>query len=141
MTTLPCPGWVTAVIVRVSGGSGKDVSLASTSRLVPGEFSATWKVVSLTAFGGALTRMVTSWVADVSTPPCAVPPSSLTWRVRWAVPDWPVAGGKVSVPDAETAGPAENSAELSSLGNENVRAWPDSFAGPVDRPVAQPVAL
>ena len=51
MATVPLAGWVTAVIVRVSPGSGS-VSLASTSIALPG--SSATVAVSSTATGASL---------------------------------------------------------------------------------------
>ena len=57
--------------------------------------------------------MLKFWMPLVSTPPLAVPPSSLKRSEIFAIPDCSGAGVKVSTPVAETVGPALNNAALS----------------------------
>ena len=66
---------------------------------------------SLTAF----TVIVNVTAALVSSPPLAVPPSSLSETVTVAEPFAFAAGSKVSVPSAAIAGCVENNALLSLL--------------------------
>ncbi len=89
----------------------------------------------------AVTVIVNVCVADVSTPPPAVPPSSTAASVIVAEPLASAAGVKVSVPSAATAGPATNSEGVVLPVMLKEIAWPDSSAGPAETPVAQPATV
>ena len=73
----------------------------------------------------------------MSSPPLAVPPSSINSKVILAVPLASAAGVKLSVPSAATAGPALKSAALSLAVILNVSTCPASSAGPAEMAVAQ----
>src|SRR5439155_1280604 len=79
----------------------------------------------------AVTLIVTTWVAEVSTPEFAVPPLSETSIVRSAVPFAFAAGVKLRVPFDAIAGPAEKRPAFVLFVTWNVRVWPDSSDGPV----------
>src|SRR5262249_59036652 len=87
-----------------------------------------WVLVPFTAFS-----------RSVSSPPLAVPPSSLRRMVMVAEPLASAAGVNVSVPSAATAGAALNRAGLVLPVTSNASDCPDSLAGPLLMPVAQPV--
>ena len=74
--------------------------------------------------------------AEVSTPPLAVPPLSISTRVIVAVPLAFAAGVKVSTPVGDTAGPAANRPGLVSPVMLKTTVWPDSLAGPGEIAVA-----
>ena len=75
-----------------------------------------------------------------STPPLAVPPSSIAFSVIVAVPFWFAAGVNESVPFEATLGPPEKRPGfVFVIAKETV--WPDSFAGPALIPVDQPVIV
>ena len=84
--------------------------------------------------------MVNVSPADVSTPPLAVPASSLTFTVTVVFPLALAASVYVRVPLLPIAGCVENNALL-SFDTVNARPWPDSFGGPFEIPVAQPVTV
>src|SRR5436190_785434 len=93
------------------------------------------------AVGGSLSALiviVTVWVGLSSTPPFAVPPSSIAFSVIVAEPFWFAPAVNESVPFAVTLGRAANrlGLVLSLMTRETV--WPDSFAGPALIPLAQP---
>src|SRR5437764_5246122 len=73
--------------------------------------------------------MVKATVADVSTPPFAVPPLSCRKTLTVAVPVWFAIGVKVSTPDGETAGWTLKSVLLSLL-TWNATVCDDSLGGP-----------
>src|SRR6185503_21193023 len=75
--------------------------------------------------------------ADVSTPPLAVPPLSLSTIVIVAGPLALAAGVDVKVPVGLIAGPAENRPELVLPVTSKATVWPDSLAGPGEMAVAQ----
>jgi hypothetical protein len=85
--------------------------------------------------------IVKVWVGLSSTPPLAVPPSSVAFSVIVADPFWFAPAVNESVPFAVTLGPAANrlGSVLSVMTRETV--WPDSFAGPALIPVAQPLIV
>ncbi len=84
-----------------------------------------------------VTVMSNVWPAEASTPPLAVPPSSLIRTVMVAVPNALAAGVKVSVPLAATAGPAAKRAAFVLPVTENDTVCALS-PGPALMPVAQP---
>ena len=74
---------------------------------------------------------------DVSCPPLAVPPSSLSTTSMVAVPDASAAGVYVRVPVLLIAGAAENRVGFVFPVTRNVSVWPDSPGGPALMFVAQ----
>src|SRR2546422_832787 len=84
--------------------------------------------------------MVKVWMAEVSSPPLAVPPSSWiftdTLATTWGWHAGVRRNGSLDV----CAGWVENS-ELLSLVTMKSSAWVDSLAGPRDRAVAQPATV
>jgi hypothetical protein len=99
----------------------------------------TESVVSFTAFGGSSTAeivKVTVCVAEVSTPPFAVPPESWIRNPTVALPFRFDAGVQVRVPVVDTAGPAAKSAVFVFEATWNDSVWPLSL-GPALIDVAQ----
>src|ERR1044072_50507 len=97
-------------------------------------------LVKLGASFTGFTVIVKVWMALVSTPPLAVPPSSWIWTETVAEPLALAAGVKESVPLAPTAGWLENRPVL-SLETMKLTVWPLSLAGPLEIEVAQPEML
>src|SRR5512132_3681740 len=90
--------------------------------------------------GGQLTVIVNVWVGLVSTPPLAVPPSSVRRTVMVAVPVTPL-GSQERVPSAATAGAVVKMAGLLLPVTSKVTVCPASSGGPAEMPVAQPGTL
>jgi hypothetical protein len=98
-----------------------------------------------TKLGGSLTSprvMVNDTGADVSTPPSAVPPSSVSVTVTSAVPTASGAVVKVRSPDsASTAGATAKMPGLLSTVTTKVGVCPASLAGPTLMALAQPISV
>ena len=97
------------------------------------ESSSTVTSAPLVKLGGSLTPVTVILkvcTTDVSTPPLAVPPSSLSLTLTVATPKAFLAGVKVSVPVAGSiVGSSANNSGLSTV-TTNVAFCPDSLAGP-----------
>ena len=89
----------------------------------------------------AVTVITNDWVALVSTPPFATPPSSDTANVIVAAPFASAAGVYVNSPDGDTAGPAANKPGLVLPVMLNVTVCPASSAGPLLIAVAHGVTV
>src|SRR5438552_2518096 len=95
-------------------------------------FSATLYVAALNwIVPPLLTVILKVCGAEVSTPPKAVPPLSMSLTVTIAVPVTFVAGVKVKAPVELTAGCDENRALLSFV-TRKASVWADSLAGPLE---------
>ncbi len=140
------PGLVLPVRLKVrlwpdSLAGPAEMAVAQAVRVWGPAFSRTVGSVPAVKLGGSLTGvtlMTQLWAALVSTPPLAVPPSSDRVRVRVAEPLALLAGVKVRVPSAATAGPALNRPVLVLAMTLKVRVCPASAGDPALMPVAQP---
>ncbi len=115
--------------VRVSSQLGRWVPLLLASRSTTGG-SLTAVTLTLKVCGG-----------EVSAPPLAVPPSSISTSVIAAVPLASGAEVKVKVPVADTAGATVNSDGLVLPVTMKVSTWEASLAGPGEIAVAHGVTV
>ena len=134
----PFEGAPTIANVRLSSSASVAVrvTLTGVSSKVDTALPPVWPCATGVALGGN-TTMSNMTVALASSPPLAVPPSSVRYTDTDAVPVVPDAGVYTRSPvDSEMSGCTEKS-ELLSFETLNVSTWPDSLAGPFEMLVAK----